>query len=136
VFFESPLRLKGMLEDVRAILGEREVFLGREMTKIYEEFLSGPIGSVITALAGRAIKGEVTLLVSGAEEGMAGSGSDAVGGKTPESGPPETAAAAVRRLVEAGWEKKEAMRRVARELGLSRRDVYHQLMTEREPKRP
>jgi 16S rRNA (cytidine1402-2'-O)-methyltransferase len=135
-FFESPLRLTAMLEDTRAILGEREVLVGREMTKIHEEFLSGPISSVIGALAGRAIKGEVTLLVSGAEAGPAGSGAVAAEGDTAGAGPPEPAAAAVRRLVEAGWDRKEAMRRVARERGLSRRDVYNQVMKESEAKRP
>ncbi len=136
IIFESPLRLKAMLEDARAILGEREILLGREMTKIHEEFLSGPVGSVIAALADRAIMGEVTLLVSGAEAGPAGSGADAAGGATTETGPPEPVPAAVRRLVEAGWEKKEAMRRVARERGLSRRDVYNQVMNEPGKKGP
>jgi 16S rRNA (cytidine1402-2'-O)-methyltransferase len=127
LFFESPRRLRAALEDALAILGDREAFLGREMTKIHEEYLSGPLSSLLHAFAGRAVKGEVAFLVAGANE--AAVRAEAVSSALSE-GPQESPAAAVRRLVASGWGRKEAMRRVARERGLSRREVYGELMKE------
>ena len=50
VFYESPRRLLSSLQDIDELLGEREVVVSREMTKIYEEFLRGPAGRLITDL--------------------------------------------------------------------------------------
>ncbi len=65
IFYESPHRLFASLHDIQEVLGEREVVVSREITKIYEEFLRGPVGVVITELGERVIRGEVTLIVSG-----------------------------------------------------------------------
>ncbi len=125
LFFESPRRLVDALGDALEILGDRQIVLGREMTKLHEEFLSGPLGVVRTALAGREIKGEISFLLSGADETMLAPV------RAGESDPPESAADAVRRLVEGGWDPKEAMRRVARERGISRRQVYRDVLRSR-----
>lgn len=66
ILYESPHRVMATLEDLRAVLGEgRRIVIAREMTKLYEEFMRGTIAEVITALTGRSIKGEVTMVVSG-----------------------------------------------------------------------
>jgi 16S rRNA (cytidine1402-2'-O)-methyltransferase len=66
ILYESPHRVMATLEDLRAVLGEgRRIVIAREMTKLYEEFMRGTIAEVITALTGRSIKGEVTIVVSG-----------------------------------------------------------------------
>ena len=65
IFYESPHRLLSSLHDIKEVLGDREVVVSRELTKIYEEFLRGPVGVVITELGERVIRGEVTLIVSG-----------------------------------------------------------------------
>ena len=65
VFYESPHRLLPSLRDIEELLGEREVVVSRELTKMYEEFLRGPVGDVITELGDRVVKGEVTLIVAG-----------------------------------------------------------------------
>src|SRR5215467_1901563 len=67
VFYEAPHRLKETLNDMQAILGERDVVVAREVSKAYEEFLRGRLSSVMQQIAERTIKGEVTLLVKGAE---------------------------------------------------------------------
>jgi 16S rRNA (cytidine1402-2'-O)-methyltransferase len=66
VFYEAPHRLKQTLDDLEQILGEREIVVARELTKLHEEFLRGKIGSVREQLAERDIKGEIVLLVQGA----------------------------------------------------------------------
>ncbi|PKN05635.1 MAG: 16S rRNA (cytidine(1402)-2'-O)-methyltransferase [Deltaproteobacteria bacterium HGW-Deltaproteobacteria-9] len=68
VFFESPNRLLSALHDVSDIMGNRDVVVCRELTKIYESFFRGPVQETIRALEGQRIKGEVTLLVSGCPE--------------------------------------------------------------------
>ena len=65
IFYESPHRLLSSLRDIEELLGEREVVVSREITKMYEEFLRGPVGAVITELGDRVVKGEVTLIVAG-----------------------------------------------------------------------
>jgi 16S rRNA (cytidine1402-2'-O)-methyltransferase len=68
VFFESPNRLLPTLCDVSDIMGNREVVICRELTKIYESFIRGPVHEAIRALEGRRVRGEITLLVSGCLE--------------------------------------------------------------------
>jgi len=132
LFFEAPHRLAGSLADMQEILGDRPAFLGREMTKLHEEFIAGPLSGIRQAFAGKRVRGEIALLVEGASvaatrtAAVVPSGSG-VGTGMPE-GPPESIPDAVRRLVGAGWDRKEAMRRVARDRGLSRRDVYKALV--------
>lgn len=66
VFYEAPHRLKQTLDDLEQILGERDIVVARELTKVYEEFLRGQISSVRDQLAEREVKGEIVLLVQGA----------------------------------------------------------------------
>jgi len=121
LFFESPHRVLAMLDDLRAILGDRTICLGREMTKLHEEFLSGPIDTVKEGLAAGPVKGEISLLVGGAAQGDRRPAAD-----SPR--PPEKPGDAVLRLLDAGWDRKDAMRSVAKEYGVSRRQVYDDLM--------
>ena len=65
VFYEAPHRLKESLEDMRKILGDRDAVLGRELTKVHEEFIRGPLGELVVEIGGREIRGEIVLLVSG-----------------------------------------------------------------------
>jgi 16S rRNA (cytidine1402-2'-O)-methyltransferase len=65
VFFEAPHRLKSMLKDIETILGDRQVVLLREMTKVFEEVRNGTAGEILNHFAGGEIKGECTLVVSG-----------------------------------------------------------------------
>ncbi len=66
IFYESPRRIIAVMENMMEILGDRYAVLSREMTKTYEEFLRGNLSELIDQLKTRqAIKGEITLLVSG-----------------------------------------------------------------------
>jgi len=64
VFYESPRRVCNTLAECREVLGERKVFIGRELTKIHEELLTGTISQLLAVLADRAqIKGEFVVVV-------------------------------------------------------------------------
>jgi 16S rRNA (cytidine1402-2'-O)-methyltransferase len=68
VVYETPHRLKESLDDIREILGDRRMVLGREITKIHEEFLRGRISEVIAEVSRRDIRGEVTLIIEGCSD--------------------------------------------------------------------
>lgn len=69
VFYEAARRLPDFLQAVLAALGDREIVIARELTKLHEELLRGRVSTVIDAIAGRGeLKGEVTVLVAGADD--------------------------------------------------------------------
>jgi 16S rRNA (cytidine1402-2'-O)-methyltransferase len=64
LLYESPFRIVKLIRDLADIEPERQIFLGREMTKIHEEFLHGAASDVLAGLETReSIKGEFSLLV-------------------------------------------------------------------------
>jgi 16S rRNA (cytidine1402-2'-O)-methyltransferase len=65
IYFESPRRLPATLREIDRLLGEREVVVARELTKIHEEVRRGTAGELAGYYAGRGVRGEVTLLVRG-----------------------------------------------------------------------
>jgi len=65
VFFESPHRLIKMLEDMNEILGDRNIALAKEITKIFEEVKRGPISEVLSLIRDDTIRGEYTIVVEG-----------------------------------------------------------------------
>jgi 16S rRNA (cytidine1402-2'-O)-methyltransferase len=130
LFFEAPHRIHACLLDALEILGDRVAFLGREMTKRHEEFLSGPLSWLRAALENRQARGEFALLVdvASATANAVTPGGEAIGPLDPR---PESIVDAMRRLLEEGVERKEAMRRVARDRGISRKEVYRALLRSR-----
>jgi len=66
IFYEAPHRLQESLQDLIDILGEREAVLGREITKIHEEFIRGRLSDLKARVAERQARGEITLVVMGA----------------------------------------------------------------------
>ena len=66
IFYEAPHRVKESLRTMRRILGDREIVVAREVSKVHEEFLRGSIEQVLAQLAEREVKGELTIVVHGA----------------------------------------------------------------------
>jgi len=67
VFYEAPHRLRETLDDLAELLGNRVIVLARELSKVHEEFLRGPLNEVSQQISQREIKGEITLLVGGSQ---------------------------------------------------------------------
>jgi len=65
IFYESPHRISETLKDIFEVLGDREIVLTRELTKIYEEVLRGKVSEIQTQMGERKLKGEITLVISG-----------------------------------------------------------------------
>ncbi|HEX5044970.1 MAG TPA: 16S rRNA (cytidine(1402)-2'-O)-methyltransferase [Candidatus Polarisedimenticolaceae bacterium] len=119
VLFEAPHRLLDTLRDLAAIVGERRIVLGRELTKVHETVLRGSARELAEALAAAPVRGEITLALAGADRG---------GGAAPD----EADAAALRRawvaaLSASGGDRRDALRRAARELGVGRAELWRRL---------
>ncbi|MBW1866349.1 MAG: 16S rRNA (cytidine(1402)-2'-O)-methyltransferase [Deltaproteobacteria bacterium] len=66
IFYESPRRILTLVKELIEIAGDRNAVLGREMTKLHEEFIRGNLSDILKCLTDRpAVKGECTLLVDG-----------------------------------------------------------------------
>jgi 16S rRNA (cytidine1402-2'-O)-methyltransferase len=120
IFYEAPHRILETLSDIEAVWGtECRVVVARELTKMHEEFLRGNVPEVKRILQERVrVRGEITLLVEARSlnEG-------------PQTGSLSERLSA---LVKAeNLEEKDALKRIARERGISKSDVYRELLRER-----
>jgi 16S rRNA (cytidine1402-2'-O)-methyltransferase len=127
VFYEAPHRIAATLADAREILGEREAAVARELTKLHEEIARGRLGELLRRFSNEgAARGEMVLVIDREviEEGGAG-----------EEGVGAVAAASVAERVAAleaeGLDHRAALKRAARELGLTRDEAYRRLTSER-----
>jgi len=68
ILFESPYRLLKLMDEIEAELGLRRVFVGRELTKKFEESLSGTPADIRAAFSKRAVKGELVVVIAPAAE--------------------------------------------------------------------
>ena len=68
IFFESPHRLINMLTDIYEIMGNRNIVLAKEITKMFEEITRKPVKEVLHSLEDIKIKGEYTIIVEGFRE--------------------------------------------------------------------
>ncbi|MDL1958460.1 MAG: 16S rRNA (cytidine(1402)-2'-O)-methyltransferase [Deltaproteobacteria bacterium] len=68
VLFEAPHRLPDTLEDILGILGDRQMVMARELTKVHETVISGPVSGIIEQVSKGSVRGEITLVIEGAEE--------------------------------------------------------------------
>lgn len=68
IIYESPFRLIKTLKDIENYLGNREVVIVREITKIYEEILRGRTKELLEKLENKTIKGEIVLIIKGVND--------------------------------------------------------------------
>jgi 16S rRNA (cytidine1402-2'-O)-methyltransferase len=130
IFYEAPHRLLDTLADLELIFGPQlRVVVARELTKIHEEFLRGSVSEVRSELASRdRIRGEITLLIEAPAQ-------TTPSGVTQSAARESIAARVARIQAESGIDEKEALKRVARELGQSKSEVYRELQRGRARKR-
>jgi 16S rRNA (cytidine1402-2'-O)-methyltransferase len=119
VFYEAPHRLVETVEDIVEVLGpERRVVIAREITKLHEEFLRGRAEQLLATLKSRSeVKGEITLLIGKAEETV----------QAPAPGRVSVRERVEQIMSEESVEEKAALKRVAKELGVSKSEAYREL---------
>jgi 16S rRNA (cytidine1402-2'-O)-methyltransferase len=111
VFYESPHRIAGSLKDMLDVLGDRKASLSRELTKHFEETLRGGLQDLLSHAEERNLKGEMVVVVSGAEEVQA----EEIDIKSE-----------LRKLLEGGMSKKEAVKELVRVHGVPRNQAYQE----------
>lgn len=124
VFYEAPHKLRYTLKDLREAFGNRRISLARELTKKFEEVLRCTLDEAIQKYDRETPKGEFVLIVEGADEQLLKEAvKDSWGGLSLEEH--------VRLYTDKGIDRKEAMKKVADERGISKRDVYNSLLSEK-----
>lgn len=115
VFYESPHRIDALLADVLAILGDRQAFWARELSKLYEDLQAGSISQLLALATGRKNRGEFVLIIQ------------------PGSSRQQATGENVEEILL--WYKentelslKDVSRRIAKDLGLSRSDIYQKAL--------
>jgi 16S rRNA (cytidine1402-2'-O)-methyltransferase len=115
VFYESPGRIISGLNLLITVMGDREAFLCREATKLHEEHVYGRLSEIRRCLSDRSeVKGEIVLVVSGASRAVS----------HPQVSPEELFA----RIVSKGRTRRQAVKEVARQLGVTTREVYRRTL--------
>ncbi|MDI6733039.1 MAG: 16S rRNA (cytidine(1402)-2'-O)-methyltransferase [Planctomycetota bacterium] len=68
IIYESPHRIHKTLLELKNILGNRQMVMAREMTKLYEETKRGTIEEILNYISGKKVKGEITLVIAGSNK--------------------------------------------------------------------
>ena len=121
LLYEAPHHLKKTLEELHETLGDRKITLCRELTKKFEEVKVTTLSEVIAFYEANEPKGEYVLVVEGKsrEERMAEEAK-----KFEELSREDH----MERYLNEGLDEKEAMKKVAKDRGISKRDVYRMLL--------
>lgn len=121
VFYEAPHRILDTLADIEAVFGAAQhVVIARELTKLHEEFLRGPVSELQSQLAARAsVRGEIVLMLAPAP--------------TENSSEKKKASLAIEVAAltkSEGISEMDALKRVARERGIGKSEAYRELQRE------
>ena len=111
ICLETPHRLLDSLEDCQSVLGNREITVARELTKLHEEIVRGSIATVRTYFQEQAPKGEITLVIAGAD----------LDHIWPES---QLLAALKKELANGQASSSQLAKKLAAQSGWPRRDIY------------
>lgn len=113
VFYEAPHRIVKTIEDFRETFGKaRRIVIGRELTKLYEEFWRGTIAEALDYLTGKQLKGEFTIVVTGTTESDTVQLSD------------EELKRELKEIMDRGINRSQASRQLAKVTNFSRAYLY------------
>lgn len=113
IFYEAPHRILDLLNDIENILGNRKISISRELTKIYEETFRGTVKEAIKKFSEESIKGEFVVILEGAEKAEETEIYEDISIKDH-----------IKLYIEKGLAKKDAIKQVAKERNLPKKDVY------------
>lgn len=122
IFYESPHRLLSTLNLLHTELGNRKIAVCRELTKLHEEIRRGSLEEIINYFSERSIKGEFVLVVEGKQQ-------EQIDRENKEKWEELSIEDHIRLLMNEGLNKKESIKKVAKDRGLQKNIVY-QIATE------
>jgi 16S rRNA (cytidine1402-2'-O)-methyltransferase len=122
IFYEAPHRIAATLRDARAILGEREAVVARELTKLHEELARGRLSELSSHFgSSESARGEIVLIID----------RTAIADEDSQTKPAASIESLVEIFEKQGLDQRAALKKAARELGLSRAEAYRLLVAER-----
>jgi 16S rRNA (cytidine1402-2'-O)-methyltransferase len=122
IFYEGPHRIAATLRDAHEILGERRAVVARELTKMHEEIARGTLSELAARFSSAEIaRGEMVLIID----------RTAIEGEGEKDKAVASIAALVAELENEGLDHRAAIKKAARELGLTRAEAYRRLVAER-----
>jgi 16S rRNA (cytidine1402-2'-O)-methyltransferase len=125
-FYEAPHRLVDTLEDALEIFGNRPGVIARELTKMYEELTRGHLEDLLAAVRAKPPRGEITLLIGQSDGEALHTAEQDAHAKMP------LASRVAEIMKERSLDNKAALKQVARERGITRREAYKQLLITRD----
>lgn len=123
IIYEAPHHLIKTLEELYAVLGNREISICRELTKRYEETVKVTLEQALSYYGNHDPRGEYVLI-------LAGKAREEINRELRESWEEFTLKEHMDYYEDQGIERKEAMKKVAKDRGISKRDVYKMLLEE------
>lgn len=117
IFYESPHRLLSTLSTLMNELGNRRISVCRELTKLHEEIVRGSIEEVIQIFSDRTVKGEFVLVVEGKTQ-------DEIDKECKDKWESLSIEEHVVAVMNEGLSKKDAIKKVAKERGIQKNEVY------------
>jgi 16S rRNA (cytidine1402-2'-O)-methyltransferase len=122
IFYEGPHRIAATLKDAHEILGEREAVVARELTKMHEEVVRGNLSELAERFSSpEKARGEMVLIID----------RTLIKSESTSTNPVVSIASLVAALEAEGLDHRAALKRAARELGVSRDEAYRRLVSER-----
>lgn len=117
IFYEAPHKILYTLRDMYEVLGERNICICRELTKIHEEYVNTTFKEAIEKIEKDGIKGEIVLIVEGKSE-------IELEMKKKEELKEINPVELVKKYMDEGMDKKDAIKKAAKELGVNKNEVY------------
>jgi len=119
IFYEAPHKILYTLKDMYEVLGDRNICICRELTKIHEEYKNTTFKEEIEIIEQNGIKGEIVLIVEGMSE-------IELEEKRREELEKIDPVELVKKYIEEGLDKKDAIKKVAKEMGVNKNEIYKQ----------
>lgn len=119
ILYEAPHRLAASLRDASEVLGQRNAVVARELTKVHEEIARGSLGELASRFESESVRGEIVLVIERASA------------ETETVSTNRGVSELVDSFASQGMNQRAALKRAARELGLTRDEAYRRLTAER-----
>lgn len=121
IFYEAPHKILYTLKDMYEVLGQRNICICRELTKIHEEYKNTTFKEAINQIEENGIKGEIVLIVEGMNEiELEEQKQEELSKINPVD--------LVREYITQGMDKKDAIKKVAKEMGVNKNEIYKQCL--------
>lgn len=121
VFYEAPHRIRETLTDMLEIFGDRQAALARELTKLHEQFIRGPLSELVAHFQAHEPRGEMVLVIAGT---------------TDDNFPPIESGSVSEQvenlMSERALSRADAIKQAAKSRGLSKREAYQMMLKEKE----